>query len=218
MWRSSLLVYFGLLALLALLAGVGGRLRDPGRELFDIFALASVVVLALMFAIYARSRARRANESKSAVDRSLPEVVDSTSPQANYARRSILVVAGTVLGLCVSWTCLIYLGTLGDDAQPIALANVQIATSILTAGAVIVLALFGPTAERSKVWMLRSAAIAMLFLQAIGLIVIPVIAMKLWRGHIDFSEYAHAMNLNWFYLTLAAVVFCFLRTKRPAPR
>lgn len=218
MRRSSLVVYFGLLALLVFLAAVGGRLQDPERELFDIFALASIVVLALMFAVYARSRVRRAKESESAAGMSLPEVADSTSPQPNYARRSILVVVGTALGLCVSWACLIYLGTLGNDAQPIALANVQIATSILTGSAAAILAVFGPAVDRSKVWMLRSAAISMLFLQAIGLILIPLIAMRLWRGYIDFSEYAHSMNLNWFYLTLAAVVFCFLRTKRPAPR
>lgn len=221
MWRSGLIVYFGLLALIVLLTTVTGQLDQPERELFDILSLLFVMALALVLTARARSQARTVRQPKSAANNALAvdgplsqEAKESLSPHMDRTRHSIQVIVATVLAFAVIWACLIFLGTLGDDAQSVALINMQVATSFIAASATATLAVFGPRVHRSKVWLLRSAAIAIFFLQALGLTLIPLISMKLWNGFVDFPLYGRTITLIWLYPVLAAVVFCFLRTRQ----
>lgn len=210
----NIAIYFGLLAILLLAAVAGGKLVDESqRQLFDLWAIAAVVIAALLVGRLALSHSTGKRQEQSARTDAAPKEAIST-PQSAHTPRIELTLALTILSLCLAWTTLIYLGSMSNgDAQSIALANIQLVTSIITAGAALFLSKSAAIVEPSKIWPLRLTAVLVLLFEILGLIVLPLIAMRIWTGTTDFSAYASALNLNWFFLTLAAVAFCLFRSR-----
>lgn len=215
MRRMNIAIYFGLLAILLLAAVAGGKLVDESqRQLFDLWAIAVVVIAVLLVGRlrFLQSSGKR-QEQSGRIDAAGKGAI--STPQSAHTPRIGLTLALTILSLCLAWATLIYLGSMSNgDARSTALANIQLVTSIITAGAALFLSKFAAIVGPSKIWTLRLTAILVLFLEILGLIVLPLMAMRMWTGTTDFSAYASALNLNWLFLTLAAVGFCLFRSRR----
>ncbi len=213
MRRTNILIYLGLLAILLIAAIAGGLFDESQRQLFDLWIIVGVIIATLLIGIV---RSRQANVRLQQRD-AKPSVLSEAEPGPSVSDvpRIGLILVTTTLMLCITWMSLIYLGGMANaDAESTALINMQLATSIITTGAALLIARYAANIEAAKLTHLRLGAVFMLVFEAVGLIVLPLIAMKVWRGYIDFPAYSRALNLNWFLLTGAAVAFCLYRSRR----
>jgi hypothetical protein len=87
-------------------------------------------------------------------------------------------------------------------------------SAMTTAGAAILLSLWAPTVAQSQAVRLRLAAIALLVPAALGIFLVPLIAVRVWHGYVDFEKYVRQVAGAWIYLTLLGVVICIWRTRR----
>jgi hypothetical protein len=127
--------------------------------------------------------------------------------------RSVLLLVA-VAGACVifAWICLIHLGSVGaEDSQTSALLALRIVTATITTFTALLLSRSSLAAASQKRWVLQLAALLQLALAFVGLTLVPLLALGIWNGYIDFPAHPLMPGFLWFLLPMAAVVFCLAR-------
>lgn len=200
-----LLLLFGFV----FLGMIGDLFDEERRQLFDLWLIALAMIAAALGAgvfYFRRSGQPRAADSAPA-----PERVETVQPRSTKPPIA-LVTLSALLILSVSWIVLVYTGA--PDRHDEAFANLQMITAVITAAAASLLSVWGPTAHRSSVLKLRLAAIGLVVPAFVGIFVVPLLALRYWFGFMDFEKYVPKIAGAWFYLTLAGVLLCLLRTRR----
>ena len=204
-----LLLLFGFL----LLGYLGDRLEESRRQLFDLWLMALIMMMAVFGGGFLYSRRGQKNHS----DMKLKQA-DSTG-QSSHGHFQVskapvaMILVGTLICLIGIWVLLIYLG-LVPNRQGAAFAQLQMVSAMTTAGAAILLSLWAPTVAQSQAVRLRLAAIALLVPAALGIFLVPLIAVRVWHGYVDFEKYVRQVAGAWIYLTVLGVVICIWRTRR----
>ena len=62
-----------------------------------------------------------------------------------------------------------------------------------------------------KPWIFKLGALLQIVFAFVGLTILPVVALVLWNGYIDFEGYSQKVNLLLLLLPAAAVVYCLTR-------
>jgi hypothetical protein len=213
MKAHHILIYLGTLALLLVVALVGGHIDDESRRVeFSTWiplAILAVVFLAWRFAGRSK-RAAAAPEPQLSVA-SPDEPASVPDGPINIQPVLLLVVTAGAL-VILAWVCLIHLATVGaEGSQTTALVGIRIATAGFTTATAILLSR-SPAAWRSpKPVLLQLGALLQIVLAFVGLIIMPIVALIVWNGRIDFQTYSHRLGLLLMLLPTAAVIFCLTR-------
>ena len=121
----------------------------------------------------------------------------------------LLVVCGALLLL--SWFCLVYLGSLSAASQGTALIGIRIVSVTVTTVTALLLSRSAAARSSPKPWRLTLGALLQVLLAFVGLTILPVAALILWNGEIDFEQYSQKSNLLLLLVPAAAVSYCLTR-------
>jgi cytochrome bd-type quinol oxidase subunit 2 len=124
---------------------------------------------------------------------------------------AITLTALLILG--VSWIVLISIGNAPDEHEE-AFARLQMVSALVTTGALLLLSFWKAPTTRSSLTKLWLAVVGLLVSAALGIFIVPLLALYHWFGFIDFEKYGPRTEAAWMLLTMAAVLFCILRALR----
>lgn len=114
--------------------------------------------------------------------------------------------------MLLSWVCLIYLGSVGGEgSQTTAQMGIRIVTAVGTTLTALLLSRLAAARWSPKPGVLQLGAMLQVVLAFVGLLILPVVALIVWNGHIDFQVYSHTLGFLLLLLPSAAVVFCLTR-------
>jgi hypothetical protein len=134
--------------------------------------------------------------------------------EAHTAKPPIAAITLTaLLILGVSWIALIHIG-IAPEKHELAFARLQMVSALVTTGALILLSFWKVPTTRSSLAKLWLATIGLVISAALGIFIVPLLALRYWFGFIDFEKYGPRSEAAWMLLTMAAVVFCILRALR----
>jgi hypothetical protein len=214
MKANYLLVYLGLLALLLVVALAGGWIQDGSQRMeFNTWVPAAVLIAAVLVRYYYLRRPNRRAREREAPDSAAPlQAADVPAAPVNVRRLLLLAVFAAAF-VIFSWFCLIQLGKVGAgaDSQTTALMGIRIVTSVITALTAVLLSRTASAAWANKRWVFYLVALSQVLLAFIGLMIVPLIALGIWNGHIDFQNYSHRPGFLFLLLPVAAVTFCLVR-------
>lgn len=219
MKANHILVYLGVLALLLVVALVGGQIHDESQrvEFGTWVPLAMLVaVFVVRYFFFRRSNFYgRSNQVAGEPERQRSEGgVDVANIPARPLNMRLVLLLVAIAGAVVilSWLCLIYLGSVGgEDSQVTALMGIRIVTSVVPAITALLLSRSASAAWEKKRWVFQLAALSQVALAFVGLMVMPFVALKSWNGYIDFPAYPLKPGFLWLLLPTAAVIFCLTR-------
>lgn len=130
-------------------------------------------------------------------------------------RHVLLLVAIGSAFVVLSWVCLIYLGSLaGQESQTTALMGIRIATAAGTTATAVLLSRPASAQWLRKAWVIQLSAVLQLVLAFVGLLIMPIVALIVWNGHIDFETYSQKLGFALLLVPMAAVIFCLTRGGR----
>jgi hypothetical protein len=134
--------------------------------------------------------------------------------QAHTDKPPIAAITLSALSIVwVSWVVLAYMGR-APERQEQAFAGLQMVSALVTTGALILLSFWKVPTTRSSLFKLWLATAGLVGSAAMGIFVVPLLAVRYWFGFIDFEKYGPRSEGAWIFLTMAAVVFCMLRVLR----
>lgn len=199
------------LALLLLATLFGDVIDDESRRVAIGTWLPLAILIGGVAAWQLAARSSGAHDVKQRAvpaEKKLPNLL--TRPLDMRPMFFLVAIAGTLMLL--SWAFLLYLGSVGGTAsQEIALMSIRIVSAAGTTSTALLLSRSVAARSSPKPWVLQLGALLQLVLAFVGLTILPVVALVLWNGHIDFESYSQKVNLLLLLLPAAAVVYCMTR-------
>ncbi len=226
--RTHLRRYLGVLAVFVFLLAMGRNFETESRTTYTFIVLV-IAWLALFVLnrlperkISTRNSHARKHDMRPATDdvHALAHRVEEAPRDATVdeqilmsvkARRQVTVMIAVVY--VALWGALVQLGAHSEAARDLVLAAIQVASAVIAGVAILVASIPAPRLERSSRSFVRRAVFTVVIVAGIGVVLVPLIALRVWIGFIDFMAYQQHMNLAWMYIPAAAAAAFLFRIR-----
>lgn len=201
--------YIAVLFAFLALSFLGDRLGGDERQQFTLWlVMAACVVGILSFRFRPASRAG-ADSRKWPATNELPAVYKVVSAPT---RRWIWI--GVLAFLILTWTALIQFGFYDRTEREQLLSLVPIFSGCIPALLILYLAVLAPAFDQESLSFFRSIVFTLAIGAGSGIVFVPLVAMGVWDGWIDFPRYSEHVGLVWMGPTLLAIFIFVKRTNK----